>query len=105
MFNLLVATLPETSLAQVMDIINNIPAVNPFKVLKLRLLEAHMLSDQERMNALFQLGPLGDCQPSQLLVDAVGVPFGHGTPAGLPVPLPSAVASDGVDAAWQTGLW
>jgi hypothetical protein len=45
MFDLLVAALPETTLAQVMDIINNILAVNPFEVLKLRLLEAHVLSD------------------------------------------------------------
>ena len=30
--------------------------------------EAHTLSDQEKLDALFQLGPLGDCKPSQLLV-------------------------------------
>jgi hypothetical protein len=29
-----------------MDIIKNIPAINPFEILKLRLLEAHVLSDQ-----------------------------------------------------------
>jgi hypothetical protein len=34
---------------------NSISAVNPFEVLKLRLLEAHVLSDQEKMDALFQL--------------------------------------------------
>jgi hypothetical protein len=67
MFNLLVAALPEMTLAQVMDIINNILAVNPFEVLKLRLLEAQVLSDQEKMNTLFQLGLLGDRKPSQLL--------------------------------------
>jgi hypothetical protein len=68
MFDLLVAALPEKNLSQVMDIIKNIPAINPYEVLKLRLLEAHMLSDQEKMDALFQLGPLGDRKPSQLLV-------------------------------------
>ncbi len=31
-------------------IINNIPAINPFEVLKLRLLEAHLLSNQEKMH-------------------------------------------------------
>jgi hypothetical protein len=50
-----------------MDIIKNIPAINPFKVQELRLLEAHMLSNQEKMDALFQLGPVGDRKPSQLL--------------------------------------
>ncbi len=73
MFNLQVAALPETTLVQVMDIINNILAVNPFKVLKLRLLEAHVLSDQEKMDALFQLGPLGDRKPSQLLASMLSV--------------------------------
>jgi hypothetical protein len=58
MFDLLVAALPEKNLSQVMDIIKNIPAINPFEVLKLRLLEAQVLSDQEKMDALFQLGPL-----------------------------------------------
>jgi hypothetical protein len=73
MFDLLVAALPETTLAQVMDIINNILAVNPFEVLKLRLLEAHVLSDQEKMDALFQLGLLGDRKPSQLLASMLSV--------------------------------
>jgi hypothetical protein len=56
MFDLLVAAIPEKNLSQVMDIINNIPAFNPYEVLKLRLFEAHVLSDQEKMDALFQLG-------------------------------------------------
>jgi hypothetical protein len=42
MFDLLVASLPETTLAQVMDIINTLPAFNPFDILKGHLLEAHM---------------------------------------------------------------
>ncbi len=73
MFELLVATLPEKNLSQVMDIIKNIPAVNLFEVLELRLLEAHVLSDQEKMDALFQLGPLGNCKPSQLLASMLSV--------------------------------
>jgi hypothetical protein len=56
-----------------MDIIKNIPAINPFEVLKLRLLEAHVLSDQEKMDALFQLGPLGDRKQSQLLSSTLSV--------------------------------
>ena len=76
MFDLLIATLPEKNLSQVMDIIKNIPAINPFEVLKLRLLEAHVLSDQEKMGALFQLG---DCKPSQLLASMLSVcPYGMG---------------------------
>jgi len=73
MFDLLVAALPEMTLTQVMDIINNILAVNPFEVLKFRLLETHVLSDQEKMDALFQLGPLGDRKPSQLLASMLSV--------------------------------
>jgi hypothetical protein len=53
MFDLLLPAIPDTTLAQVMDIINNILAINPFEVLNLRLLEAHELSDQEKMDALF----------------------------------------------------
>jgi hypothetical protein len=52
MFDLLVAALPEKHLSQVMDIIKAIPAINPYEVLKLRFLEAHVLSDQEKMDAL-----------------------------------------------------
>jgi hypothetical protein len=73
MFDLLVAALPEKHLSQVMDIIKTITAINPYEVLKLRLLEAHMLSDQEKMDALFQLGPLGDRKPSQLLASMLSV--------------------------------
>jgi hypothetical protein len=69
MFDLLVAALPEKHLSQVMDIIKAIPAINPYEVLKLRLLE----SDQEKMDALFQLGPLGDRKPSQLLASMLSV--------------------------------
>ena len=73
MFDLLVAALPEKHLSQVMDIIKAIPAINPYEVLKLRLLEAHVLSDQEKMDVLFQLGPLGDRKPSQLLASMLSV--------------------------------
>jgi hypothetical protein len=73
MFDLLVVALPETTLAKVMDIINNIPAVNPFDVLKLRLLEAQLLSDQEKMDALFQLGLLSDRKSSQLLASMLSL--------------------------------
>ncbi|MFO0003367.1 MAG: hypothetical protein ACK559_19785, partial [bacterium] len=60
-------------LSQVMDIIKAIPAINPYEVLKLRLLEAHVLSDQEKMDALFQLGPLGDRKPSHFLAPMLSV--------------------------------
>ncbi len=76
MFDLLVAALPETTLRQMMDIINNFLAISPFEVLKLRLLEAHVLSDQEKMDALFQLGPPGDRKTSQLLSMLLVCPSG-----------------------------
>jgi hypothetical protein len=88
MFDLLVAALSERNLAQVMDIISNIPAVNPFEVLKLRLLEAHVLSDQEKMDALFQLGPLGKCKPSQLLASMLSV-----CPSGMEIQPVSSTSS------------
>ncbi len=78
---MLVAALPEKHLSQVMDIIKAIPAINPYEVLKLRLLEAHMLSDQEKMDALFQQGPLGDHKPSQLLASMLSV-----CPSGMELP-------------------
>ncbi len=71
-----------------MDIMKNIPAVNPFEVLQLRLLEAHMLSDQEKMDALFQLGPLGHRKTSQLLASMLSVCPSGGGAASIPVPLP-----------------
>ncbi len=58
MFDLLIAALPEKNLSQVMDIIKNIPAINPFEVLKLRLLEAHVLSDQKRWTLFSSWVPL-----------------------------------------------
>jgi hypothetical protein len=82
MFDLLVAALSEKNLSQVIDIIKNIPAINPYKVLKLRLLEAIVLSDQEKMDALFQLGPLGDRKPSQLLASMLSV-----SPSGMKLQL------------------
>ncbi len=78
MFDLLIAGLPEKHLSQVMDIIKAIPATNPYEVLKLRLLEAHVLSVQEKIYALFQLGPLDDSKPSQLLASMLSV-----CPSGL----------------------
>jgi hypothetical protein len=39
----------------------------PLLTLKARLLEAHMLQDQEKLDILFKTEPLGDCKPSQLL--------------------------------------
>jgi hypothetical protein len=80
MFALLVAALQEKNLSRVLGIIKNIPAVIPFEVLKLRLLEAHVLSDQEKMDALFQLGLLGDRKPSQLLASMLSV-----CPSGMEV--------------------
>ena len=105
MFDLLVAALPEKHLSQVMDIIKAIPAINPYEVLKLRLLEAHVLSDQEKMDALFQLGPLGDRKPSQLLASVLSVcPFGDGASAGVPVPFLAAASPDAQDASRRTGV-
>ncbi len=57
MFDLLLPAISDTTLAQVMDIINNILANNPFEVLNLRLLEAHELSDQEKMDACSSWDP------------------------------------------------
>ncbi len=73
MFDLLVAAFPEKNFSQVKDTIKNNPAINPYEVHKLRLLEAHVLSVPEKMDTLFQLGSLGDRKPSQVLASMLSV--------------------------------
>jgi hypothetical protein len=105
MFVLPVAALPEKNLSQVMDIIKNIPAINPFEVLKLRLLEAHVLSDQEKMDALFQLGPLGDRKPSQLLASMLSVcPSGMELQRVFQYLFLQRLSPDSEDASRRTGV-
>ncbi len=51
----------------------NMPEDYPYDTLKARLLETHILSDQEEMDILFKYQPLGGRKPSQMLAYC---PFG-----------------------------
>jgi hypothetical protein len=66
-FNLWLATLPEKVLELAMDIVDNVPADFPSDTLKDYLLETHMLSDQEKLDVLFKMEPLGGHKLSQPL--------------------------------------
>ena len=63
----LLAALPEEVLAQVMDVIEDLPEDTPYTTLKERLLETHTLSNFEKLELLFKAGQLGARKPSQLL--------------------------------------
>jgi hypothetical protein len=63
----LLAALPEEVLAQVMDVIEDLPEDTPYTTLKDRLLETHTLSNFEKLEQLFKSGQLGARKPSQLL--------------------------------------
>jgi hypothetical protein len=63
----LLAALPEEVLAQVMDVIEDLPEDTPYFTLKERLLETHTLSNFEKLEQLFKSGQLGARKPSQLL--------------------------------------
>jgi len=66
-FVLLLAALPEKVLDQMIDVVDNMPADFPYNVLKARLLETLMLSDQEKFDILFKMEPLGGRKLLQLL--------------------------------------
>jgi hypothetical protein len=63
----LLAALPEEVLAQVMDVIEDLPEDTPYTTLKERLLETHNLSNFKKLEQLFKSGQLGARKPSQLL--------------------------------------
>jgi len=66
-FDLLVTALPQSVAAAVVDVIDRPPIEYPYTALKHRLLEAHELSDYQKLEMLFKMGPLGGRRPSELL--------------------------------------
>jgi hypothetical protein len=66
-FDILLVALPEKILYQIMDVVENVPEDFAFNTLKDRLLETHILSDQEKINFLYKLELLDRWKPSQML--------------------------------------
>lgn len=66
-FNHIVGSLAPETATEVRDIIFNVPAVNPYIVLKERLISRTSMPQAQRMQSLLSLPPLGDLRPSQLL--------------------------------------
>jgi hypothetical protein len=64
---LVVEVLPRESLRLVADLIEAVPAEDPYTVLKHRLLSAHQLTDFQRAESLFNMPALGARKPSQLM--------------------------------------
>jgi hypothetical protein len=60
--------MPEKVLDQMMDAVDNIPEDFPYDTRKSCLLEAHILSDHEKIDVLFKSEPLGNRNPSQMLI-------------------------------------
>jgi hypothetical protein len=66
-FDVLVGCLPRASLRQVLDVIENPHADEPYSVLKRRLMSAHDMTKFQRIEALFKMEALGGRKPSELL--------------------------------------
>jgi hypothetical protein len=64
-----VDALPYESLCLVADLVEHLPAVEPYRILKERLLMAHQLSPVQKAVKLMDSPALGDRRPSQLLAD------------------------------------
>jgi hypothetical protein len=65
---LVVEGLHHESLRLAADLVEQVLAVDPYTVLKGRLLSAHQLRDFQRAEALFDMPVLGGRKPSQLMV-------------------------------------
>ncbi|XP_023348728.1 uncharacterized protein LOC111717460 [Eurytemora carolleeae] len=66
-FHHVVASLPQKEIDNVVDIIRNPPAAEPYSVLKSRLLQTHSLTDYARCESIMSLPLSGDMLPSALL--------------------------------------
>ena len=66
-FHHVVASLPQNEIDNVVDIIRNPPAANPYDVLQSRLLQTHSLTDYARCESIMSLPLSGDMLPSALL--------------------------------------
>jgi hypothetical protein len=66
-FNHVLSALPAEMVAQVINIVDTLPAVNQYKFVKAQILEAQMLSDYEKFDRLVKMEPMSGRKPSQLL--------------------------------------
>ena len=66
-FHHVVASLPQKEIDNVVDIIRNPPAADPYSALKSRLLQTHSLTDYARCESIMSLPLSGDMLPSALL--------------------------------------
>lgn len=76
----LVAALTPEAASRVTSLLEEVPAENPYEVLKSALCQAYKLTEYQRAEALANLPPLGDSRPSELLAKIRRLlPVGHKT--------------------------
>ena len=66
-FDQLVGSLSKESICRVLDLVENPPLFTPYTILKARLLDAHQLTDYQKVDSLLKMEPLGTRGPSELL--------------------------------------
>ena len=66
-FNQLVGSLSKESIGRVLDLVENLLLFTPYTILKARLLDAHQLTDYQKVDSLLKMEPLGTRGPSELL--------------------------------------
>jgi len=77
-FDLLLSSLTKEALSAVMDVVERPDLLQPYTVLKNRLLAAHQLSDYQKIARLHKMEPLGSRRPSELLAAMLELcPRGH----------------------------
>ena len=77
-FDLLLSSLTKEALSAVMDVVERPDLLQPYTVLKNRLLAAHQLSDYQKIARLHKMEPLGARRPSELLAAMLELcPRGH----------------------------
>ena len=69
-FHQLVRALSKESIGRVLDLIEVPPLFTPYSLLKARLLEAHQLTDYQKVDQLLKMESLGARRPSELLAAA-----------------------------------
>ena len=63
-FDQLVGALSKESIGRVLDLVEVPPLFNPYTQLKARLLDAHQLTDYQKVDQLLKMGDLGARRPS-----------------------------------------